>query len=110
MYSLYAQHCDKTPVEEKSLSENSTVDLKLSDGMTLCLTFILAHRVWCGLLICPAYESTRYGAQRPFKCAVQLRIDVRGIAPLVFSTLYDVVWADSRSGHFTELSTYTPYE
>jgi len=37
MYSLYAQHCDKTPGEEKSSSYNSTVDLKLLDGMTLCL-------------------------------------------------------------------------
>jgi len=37
MYSLYAQHCDKTPAEGKSSSDNSTVDLILSDGMTLCL-------------------------------------------------------------------------
>ena len=37
MYSFYAQHCDETPIQEKSSSDNSTIDLKLSDGMTLCL-------------------------------------------------------------------------
>jgi len=37
MYSLYAQHFDKTAGEEKSSFYNSTVHLKLFDGMTLCL-------------------------------------------------------------------------
>jgi hypothetical protein len=37
--------------------------------------YLTAHRVWCGHLMSPPYESTQYGAQRPFKCAVQLRID-----------------------------------
>jgi hypothetical protein len=35
--------------------------------------YLTAHRVWCSHLMSPLYESTRYGAQRPFKCAEQSR-------------------------------------
>jgi len=35
---------------------------------------------------------------------------LRIIAPLVISTLYNGLWSDSRSGHFTQLYTYAPHE
>ena len=34
----------------------------------------------------------------------------RIIAPHVISTLYNVLWSDSRSGHFTKLCTYAHHE
>jgi len=35
---------------------------------------------------------------------------LRSIAPLVISTLYNGLWSDSRSGHFTKLCTHALHE
>jgi len=42
----------------------------------------------------------------PYTLMQRLRI----IAPLVVCTLYNGLWSDSRSGHFTKLHTHVRHE
>jgi len=54
-----------------------------------------------------SYERTKLAAiEMPRTLMQRLRI----IAPLVVSTLYNDLWSDSCSGHFTQLCTHVRHE
>jgi predicted membrane channel-forming protein YqfA (hemolysin III family) len=58
--------------------------------------------ICCGTLNYPAYERTK----SPILMLSTIMYRFRTIAPLIISTLYNGVWSDSRSGHFTKCTSW----
>jgi hypothetical protein len=63
-----------------------------------------AHCLYCVHLKCPPYERCSH------LNAQYTHVEAYNYSLHVFSTLYNVLWSESRSGHFTKLCTVARYE